>query len=256
MGVDTVLENFPTLLLVFVRFSGLMATMPVFSSRYIPVQIRVMAAGFLSVLVLPSIMPVRTPVSLAGLALLAAGELLVGLAVGYAASAVLSSIQLAGQVIDTELGFGMVNVIDPQYGIPAPLFGNFYYLMALMLMLAVGGDRAIIAALVRSFQAIPVGVVISPPQPAFVVDLVAGVFTTALKISAPLLGSLFLVTLALGIVARTVPQMNVFMVGLPVKLVAGFIVLIAGLPVYLGVVDGIVGETVRAAEGAVRILAR
>ncbi|NPV71250.1 MAG: flagellar type III secretion system protein FliR [Firmicutes bacterium] len=256
MDVDTVIERFPALLLIFVRFSGLMATMPVFSSRYIPVRIRVMVAGFLAVFALPSVTPVEVPGSLVGLALFAVNELAVGMAVGYAASVVLSAIQLAGQLIDTELGFGMVNVIDPQYGLPAPLFGNFYYLIALMLLLAVGGERATIAALVRSFKEIPIGAIVSPPEPGFVVDLVAGVFTTALKISAPLLGALFLVTLALGIVARTVPQMNVFIVGLPVKLVAGLIVLVAGFPVYLGLVDDIVSDMVRAAEGAARLLAR
>ncbi len=256
LTLEFLVSRFPVLLLVFVRFSGLFATAPVLSSRYIPVRVRAMAAAFLAVFTVPFINPPEIPGEIVGLALFAVNELVVGLSVGYVASVVLSTIQVAGQLIDTELGFGMINVLDPQYGSPVPLFGNFYYLMALMFLIAGGGDRMMIAALIRSYEAIPPGAMVSAPSPAFVAGLASGVFATAIRVSAPLLGSLFMVTLALGVVARAVPQMNVFMVGMPVKLVAGLVVLAATFPLLPGMLEGIAGDMLRAVEGAISLLAR
>ncbi|MGE5484276.1 MAG: flagellar biosynthetic protein FliR [Ignavibacteriales bacterium] len=255
MTLDLLVSRFPVLLLIFVRFSGLFATAPVLSSRYIPVQVRAMASVFLAVFTLPFVKPVEIPGNVAGLALYAVNELAVGLSVGYVASVVLSAIQVAGQLIDTEIGFGMVNVLDPQYGTPVPLFGNFYYLTALMFLIGAGGDRMIVAALIQSYGSIPPGAVISAPAPAFMSGLVGAVFTTALKIAAPLLGSLFMVTLALGIVARAVPQMNVFMVGMPVKLVAGLVVLAATFSLLPGLLEGLAGDMLRAIQGTIGLLA-
>ncbi len=248
MSLDLLVSRFPVLLLIFVRFSGLFATAPVFSSRYIPGQVRAIAPLFLAVFTLPFVNPVGIPRDIVGLALYVVNEFAVGLAIGYVGSVVLSTIQVAGHFIDAELGFGMVNVLDPQYGMPVPLFGNFYYLTALMFLIGAGGDRMIVAALIGSYRQIPPGAIISAPPPAFVTGLMSGVLTTALKISAPVLGSLFMVTLALGVVARAVPQMNVFMVGLPVKLVAGLLVLAATFPLLPGLLEGVAGDMLKAME--------
>ncbi|MCR4399213.1 MAG: flagellar biosynthetic protein FliR [Firmicutes bacterium] len=254
--LDLLASRFPILLLVFARFSGLFASAPVFSSRYIPAQVKAMAVGFLSVFTMPFVGNAAVPDSLVGLAMYAVNELAVGLAIGYVAGAVLSAVQIAGQLIDTELGFGMVNVLDPQYGLPVPMFGNFYYLTALMLLIGWGGDRTIISALVRSYGDIPVGAAVRAPGPAFPATLISGVFLAALRISAPLLGALFMVTLALGAVARTVPQMNVFMVGLPVKIVVGLVILAATFPVFGVLVESLVDDMARGMATISGMLAR
>lgn len=256
MSLDLMLARFPLLLLIFMRFSGLFVTSPVLSSRYIPAQVKVMTVGFLSVFALPFIQASSLPGDVVGLALYAVNELAVGLAIGFVASAVLSAIQVAGQIIDTELGFGMVNVVDPQFGTPVPMFGNFYYLLALMLLIAGGGDRMIVAGLISSYGAIPVGAIIDAPPPEFVSSLASGLFAAGLRIAAPLLGALFMATLALGIVARTVPQMNVFMVGMPVKLVAGLALLAVTFPVYSGLVEGLTADMLRQMNTVTRIMAR
>ncbi|NLU49757.1 MAG: flagellar type III secretion system protein FliR [Syntrophomonadaceae bacterium] len=223
-------------LLVFGRVSGLFLSAPVYSSRQIPVQLRVLFALLLAAVMASTGVPrYEINISNTGLFLLALlQEMLTGYALGLVAYMVFAGIQLAGQLMDMQMGFGIVNVVDPQSGIQVPLIGNFNYLLALLVFLGINGHHLLLLALHQSYQFVPVlGVSFVPGFTRFVVELGAYMFVVGLKIAAPVVAALFVADVALGFMARTVPQMNVFLVGIPLKILGGILMLLVFLPVYI-----------------------
>ena len=232
--------QFVQYLLVFARVTGTLTTAPVFSSQTIPVIARVGLAMLLSLFVFPmsQLSPGHEPTSLLVLAWWILLELVYGLATGFVASLFFNSIQMAGQMIDTQIGFGIVNIFDPQFGQQVPLMGNFMYLMALSVFLALQGHHVIIGAMADNFRAVPLGMPIYLAAAAgFMVDAVANLFVLALRIALPVLGTVLMTDVALGILARVMPQMNVFVVGITGKLVVGIFMVFLILPFYVAFLE-------------------
>jgi flagellar biosynthetic protein FliR len=238
--------RYAALPLVGLRCLGVFAVAPLLGSRFVPVQARV-ALGIIFALLL-----VPLAASSAGGAPFASGpadpwgavlaspaayllrciaELLLGLAIGYLSLLFLAAVQMAGQIIDTELGFGMVSVLDPQSGSQLPLVGSLLNLVALLVFLALDGHLLLLRAVKESVVLVPPGAVglVAGTGELFLRAFAAS-FATALKLAAPVLAALFLTSAALGIVARTVPQMNVFVVGLPLRVGVGLAILLLSLP--------------------------
>lgn len=235
-----ILERMPTVGLVLMRISGIIAVAPPFAATTVPVTLRGLLALVLTLIVVPAA-PVWEGAGPWEFAAAAAGELMVGLAVGLLILLVLLAVQGAGELIDMEMGFGMVNVIDPAFGRPAPLLGNFLYFLALVIFLTVDGHLLVLRALLDSFQAIPPGGGRwEAPLFAAIVQQFSWVFVTAVRIALPVVGVVFLATTALGVLARTMPQLNVFMVGLALKIALGLAVIALVLPALSQVfLDGI-----------------
>ncbi len=233
--IGGILLNLPSVLVILARLGGFFATAPIFSSRYIPVQVKTCLVLYLSCALAPvvSIQPVDGVMRLAGVMFV---EVLVGMAAGYVASLIFLAVQVAGQVADQEMGFGMVNVFDPMHGNPIPLMGSFLYLLALMLYLAIDGHHFLVASLIRSYERIPAGQIAGAHKMAeMVLARMQGAFVLGVQIISPVLVALFLATVAMGIMARTVPQINVFIMGLPVKVLVGASVVCLSLPVFTSV---------------------
>jgi len=132
-----------------------------------------------------------------------------------------------------QMGFGIVNVIDPQSNDQVSIIGQFLNILAVLLILSLDGHHIIINGLMASFEAVPLGgVVFKVPVAEKLIELANEVFTVAIKISAPIMIALFLVSVAMGVLARTVPQMNVFIVGFPIQLAVGLFVMISSLPLF------------------------
>lgn len=227
-------------LLVFARISGLFSTAPFFGSRNIPTYAKAGMSLLLSYIVFPAVFSAQTviPEALPAYVALVAGEFLLGLIFGFASSLIMQAIQMAGHILDVQIGFGMVNVFDPQFGQQIPLLGNFKYILALMVFLAINGHHILLSALVASFKLVPVTGVVFPPSLAwFILDMVSGAFAIAFKISLPVLVSLVLADVAFGILARTMPQMNIFVVGIPAKLIIGIFALMMALPFYIAMLE-------------------
>ncbi len=223
-------------LLVFARFSGLFLSAPVYSSRQIPVQLKLFLALILAA-TLAYVRPVATAVSLdsTGIFLLAlAAELFTGYALGLVGYVVFAAIQLAGQLVDMQMGFGIVNVLDPQSGMQVPLVGSFYYLLALLVFLGIDGHHQLLSAVYQSYDVIPIlGGSFEPRFTAFLLKLGGYMFVAGVKIAAPVVAALLVADAALGFMARTVPQMNIFLVGMPLKILLGIFMLLLTLPVYI-----------------------
>lgn len=226
--MQEIIPQFPAFLLVFARVATFFVTMPIFSYRTIPAAHRIGLSFFLAWIMYYTI---DTPVfEIDGsYFLLIIKEVLVGLLTGFVAFMILSAVQIAGGFIDFQMGFAIANVIDPQTGVQSPLMGQYLYTISLLFLLGANGHHLLLDGIFYSYQFIPIDQVGIPfgdeNMLKFVVKAFNQAFIIAFQMSIPVVGSLFLVDVALGIIARTVPQLNIFVVGMPVKIIVSFIVL-------------------------------
>lgn len=235
LGVlDIILQRIDIFLLLFVRMLGLFTTAPVWSNRLVPVQLRVAIAFGAAVVVSPLFRDVPMPDSLGTLATLVVRELLVGMVVGFVAALVISAVQLAGQILDLNMGLSMVNLLDPMTNTQMPVVGNFLYILSILIFFTINGHHMLLQALMDSYALVPIGqATVSNTLTQSVVGMGADLFLIGFKVAAPVLAALFMTTVALGILNRAVPQMNVFVVGMPIQLGVGLIMLVVVLPLFV-----------------------
>ncbi|RSK27041.1 flagellar type III secretion system protein FliR [Bacillus sp. HMF5848] len=226
--MDNVFFNLPSFLLVLARVASFFATLPLFSYRNIPTTHKVGIAVFLSWIIMFTIDAPTIEINYMFF-MLVIKEALVGLLIGFIAYMIVSAIQIAGGFIDFQMGFAIANVVDPQTGAQSPLMGQYLYTLALLFLLAVDGHHLLLDGVVNSYHFVPLLEVWIPfgneNLIEFVVRAFNSMFLIAFQMSIPLVGSLFLVDIALGIMAKTVPQLNIFVVGYPIKIALSFIIL-------------------------------
>ncbi|MFD1850367.1 flagellar biosynthetic protein FliR [Oceanobacillus bengalensis] len=229
------INSLPVFLLVFVRILAFFVTMPLFSYRTIPLPFKIGFSFFLAMIMFYTIDTQAVIVDEMFIFLIVK-EALVGLLIGLVAYIVVSAIQVAGGFIDFQMGFAIANVMDPQTGAQSPITGQFLYIIALLFLLSVDGHHLIIDGIFNSYQFVPIDNFIpfgNRSIPDFVINAFNMMFIIAFQIAIPIVGCLFLVDLALGIIARTVPQLNVFVVGLPLKIIVSFLALFVFLSLYV-----------------------
>ncbi len=229
-------QNMGFFFLVLMRISGIFVAAPIIGSRNFPVYGKAGLALILAYIIFPLVYSKQVVIAdqLIAYILLVIGELMIGIMIGFVSTLVFSAIQTAGQLIDMQIGFGVVNVIDPLFGQQVPLVGNFKHFLALVVFLAMNGHHVLLTALFDSFKIIPVtGAVFSPVLTEFISNAVFAMLVTACKICLPIMAAALLTDIALGILARTMPQMNIFIVGVPGKIFIGLIVIMLVLPFYV-----------------------
>jgi len=239
-------------LLILARVGGIFSVGPVFSNRIIPRQVRVFLSLVIAVVMLEGLqvkVP-GVPSKLGPFTLYLMGEMIIGLIIGFVAQMTFAAVQFAGQVMDMQVGFGIVNVIDPVYGTQAPLIGSFQNLLALLLFLTTNSHHYMIAALYQSYDKIPIfGISGGKAASQVMIDLFGNMLVTGLKLGIPVAGAIFVAEVALALIARTMPQMQVFFVGIPAKIFIGIVLLIVILPVYMMslefLFEGDYGDTLR-----------
>lgn len=226
--MDQLMPSFTVFLLIFVRVAAFFVTMPLFSYRTIPAFFRIGFAFFLAWLMYYSIDVQGFEID-GEYFMLLIKEAMVGIFIGFIAYLILAAIQIAGGFIDFQMGFAIANVIDPQTGTQSPLMGQYLYSFALLLLLALNGHHLILDGIFYSYQFIPIDKLVFSFGDANVVEFIthslSKMFVIAFQMSIPVVATIFLVDIALGIIARTVPQLNIFVVGFPVKIAVSFIVL-------------------------------
>ena len=160
--------------------------------------------------------------------LLVIKEAMIGLFIGIIAYIIMAAIQIAGGFIDFQMGFAIANIIDPQTGAQSPLFGQFFNSLAMLLLLALNGHHLLLDGIFYSYQFLPIDQVgrhLVKNVCRICREDICTTFAIAFQMSIPIVATLFLVDLALGITARTVPQLNIFVVGFPIKIGVSFLVL-------------------------------
>ena len=237
------LPNISILLLILVRVSAFFVSVPLFSFRTIPQQVRIVLAIALAWMMYYTFN--MDPIEINGeYILLILKEAVVGLTLGLAATIVMSAVQIAGGFIDFQMGFAMANIIDPQTGAQSPLMGQFLNFLSLLVLLAINGHHLLLDGIFYSYQFLPIDQLFpnfgKEATVIFIFKLFVSVFAIAFQMSAPIVATLFLVTLALGITGKTVPQMNIFVIGFPIKIAVGFLVLILTMGVLVGVMKELI----------------
>lgn len=231
-----ILEMLPYFLLMFVRLTSFFLVAPLFSMRGVPNQFKVGLAFFITFLAFSG-SATEEPILLDSYYLfLIMKELVIGIALGFTAALLLYTVQVAGAFIDFQMGFSIANVMDPQTGAQVPIIGHFKYMLALLFLLIVDGHHLMLDGVMQSFQLVPVEIISFSIEnediAQYMTTLFLQMFMIALQMALPVVGALFLVDIALGILAKTVPQLNIFAVGLPLKIFVGFIMLLLLMPIF------------------------
>lgn len=218
--------------LVLVRVSGMVAFAPFFSSTALPMRTRAVFAGAVAWLLAPlaAALPLAH-VSLTFPALL--GELAVGLVYGLTLTLLTEMMLFAGQIAGAQFSFSMVNLMDPTSSIQTPLLGDLFQLMGTLVFITSGMDRVVLASVVRSFRAVPLGTYAMPPQTGMaVVRAAGGVFLAAVELAAPVLAATMLVEVAVSLLGKLSPQLPVMNLTVPLKTLTGFAMLTGALALW------------------------
>jgi flagellar biosynthetic protein FliR len=223
-------------LLVFLRIATFMVTAPVISGRQIPNLYKVAFSVFLS-MVTVGMVNGRANIEAWSdwtLAVAIMKEFLVGIVLGLTASIFFYAVQIAGALMDLLIGFSMASLYDPSFGTNAQLTGRFKSMIAMLVLFAIDGHHLLIQGILTSFDWVTLDAAVPAwldgRLSSFLLDCVTQMFLIGFMMALPIVGTLFLVDVALGIVSRTVPQMNMFAVFPPIKILIHFLVYIFVLP--------------------------
>ena len=231
------------LLLIFVRVSAFFVTIPLFSYKTIPSQLKIVLAFVLSWMMYYTFSIEAFTIN-GDYLLLVLKEAIVGLVLGLVVYIVFSAVQIAGGFIDFQMGFAMANIVDPQTGAQSPLMGQFFNFLLLLVFLTINGHHLVLDGIFYSYQFMPIDQFFPKfgdvESIEYIMKLFVAVFAIAFQMSAPIIATLFLVTLALGITGKTVPQLNIFVVGFPIKIAVGFILLVTMMGVMVEVMEKVI----------------
>jgi len=227
------LERFlETMTLVLVRLSGLMVFAPVFSSEAIPARVKLVFVLAVAWLVAPVVaaFPGACP-ELSGSRVL--GELSVGMVFGLTLSLIFEALTFAGQVMGFQFSFSLVNVLDPNSSVETPLLGQIFGLLGALTVIGAGLDRIMLASLLRTFSAAPVGAVTLDPRTGLaLVSMAGGIFAAALQLAAPVVAATMLAEVTAALAGKLAPQLPVMAIDIPVKTLLGYGVLIGSLSLW------------------------
>lgn len=238
--IQYILNNVGNFILVFVRILGIFILTPVFGTKNVPTIFKIGLGFFTSIIIFSTINGIDVDTSnVIQYFMIVLSEFIVGLIIGLASMISFSAIYLAGQLIDYQLGFGIVNILDIHSETQVPLMGNFVYILTLLLFMLINGHHVLFIMLSKSFIMIPVGGVSMDLSgiSEILTKMISNMFALGFRISAPIILTTFLTDLTLSIISRTIPQLNVFMVGMPIKIFVGIFTLFIMLPMYLAIID-------------------
>ncbi|MCK9858161.1 flagellar biosynthetic protein FliR [Paenibacillus sp. ATY16] len=234
--MDQIVEYFPIFLLIFCRMTSFFVVAPLFNMRGVPSTFKIGLGFFLSLIVFMTygLKEKTVPID-AEYILYIFQEVLIGLLMGYIVYLFMTVVQTAGALMDMQIGFAMSNVIDPMTGVSAPLLGNFKYMLLITVFLAVNGHHYLLTGLMDSYKWMPLSnELFSRIYDGSITDFlsraVGNAFLLAMQVAAPLVIAMFLTDVGLGFLAKTAPQYNVFVIGIPLKLLLGLGLLILVLP--------------------------
>ena len=212
-------------MLTLTRVSLLVFLLPVFGGNGAPRTLKAAICLALTVALWPHVhfSGEAMPAHPFGLLLVVLGELVLGLMFSLVVRFTFAGIQAGGQILAFQMGFSMATTVDPMQGEQETVISHFLYTVAILTFLVLNGHLYILKALMDSFKLIPPGgLVISPPLGAEIITMSAQIFVLGIKVAAPVLAALFLVELALALMARAAPQMNLLIIGFPLKIAIGF----------------------------------
>ncbi|MGI4789185.1 MAG: flagellar biosynthetic protein FliR [Janthinobacterium lividum] len=232
-------NSFWAFLQIFVRVSALFVTAPVFGAKEIPSQVKVGLAAIISLVLLPLVKTTLTntvPGTVFGMAGVILGQALIGLMIGFVVSLLFVAVRMGGDLIDYQMGFTQAATFNPQFNETVSPIANFQYQYALVLYLIANGHWLLLASLERSFIRLPVSQLSITGLTGAFTDITFQMLVAGLQIAAPAAAVLMVTDIAFAFLNRAMPSMQVFYVGMPLKVLVGFVVVIAALPLLSAVV--------------------
>ena len=231
------IEQVEFFLIILVRISGFIFTAPFFNLKNVPLRVKVGLSGALA-LILYNVLPYE-PVPYdgdIGLTLILVSETIVGLILGFLANICYQILQFAGQLLDMEIGFSMVNEIDPVTSAQVTVSGNFYSYAVMLMMMVTYMHHFILDALIDSYTIAPVGTVfINPSIYSVATTFLGDYFILAFRIVLPIFGSMLLVNTVLAILAKVAPQLSMFVIGIQLKVIVGLVVMLVVIELIPGI---------------------
>lgn len=211
--------------LALVRVSGMLVFAPFFSSSALPVRTKAALVLTVAFLLAPLVAELPNAHAEIGFAALL-GELAVGLVYGVTLALLQEMLLFAGQIAGVQFSFSLVNLLDPSTHIETPLLGDLFQLMGTLVIIAAGLDQVLLASLIRSFRAVPLGgYALAPVTTLAIMRAAGGVFLAGVELAAPVLAATILVEIAVALVGRLSPQLPVMSLTVPLKTLTGFAIL-------------------------------
>lgn len=245
LATAEVLEAARSIIWALPRIAAMLLAVPIFGSRTMPTTIRSLVTVTLAAFVAsftPST-PELDPLSLAGMVTVV-HEVVVGLAMGFTLQLVMGAFAQAGESVALTMGLGFASMVDPQNGLRVPVVSQYYVIIVTLLFLTFNGHLIALEVLVDSFRTLPVGAGLGSEVAMRIAQWGSRMFLGAVIISLPVVASQLMIYLALGIITRAAPQLNIFAVGFPMLILAGFIMMWLTLPGVPGLFEGLLEDGV------------
>jgi len=253
------LQQLNVLLFIFLRITSILFFLPLFDNKSIPALFKIGLSFVISILLIPLLKPSDMPDFTLGIpfAIGIATEIIMGVGIGLSVKLIFAGIQLGGQLVGYQMGLAIANVFDPSTGSQSSIIAQFKYMAAMLIFLSIDAHHWFFRAILESFVIIPpFGFKLNTSLIEYLIVLSGDMFVIAVKLSAPLIVAMLFTSVALGLVARTVPQMNVFFVAMPVKLFVGFIFIGLTLPAFSSFLVDIFNDTGKVITLLIRLAIR
>lgn len=211
--------------IVLTRLAGIMLFAPFFSNRSIPPHIRIIFSVITAFVLAPSLPLSKIPpeLGLGNIAGIFVTEVLFGVVLGFAAACIFAGFQTAGQIIAFQLGFALINVMDPDSQVESPVFSFLQNYIGLLFFLLINGHHWFLLAIHESFAVLPVGGIhLRGALVEQIIGFSASILVIGVRIAGPIIAVTIITDVIIGIIGRTAPQINLLMVGMPLKLLVGF----------------------------------
>ncbi len=225
-------------ILLFTRFTALFAAVPIFSHANIPMSVKAAMSFFFTVVFFSSLPPLQIPLDAASLTVAILGEMLFGLTVGIILQLAYHVITFAGGQISFMMGFSLASAIDPQSGVSMPIIGQFLALVSLMVLLALDLHHWILLYASESIASVPLGgFMLTPELFKYIMHATLNMFVVGFMIAFPITALSMLADVIFGMLMKTMPQFNLLVIGMPIKIGVAFVVLIATLSATMLIVN-------------------
>lgn len=225
----------------FIRIMAMLATAPVFDHRAIQRRLRVGLAAIIAILMMP-LLPAPPTLTSAQAVPVLIQQILIGVSMGFSMRLVFAAFEMAGDLLGLQIGLAFAQFVDPNRGGQTPLLGSFLGVLASLVFLVIDGHLLVIAAVVQSFELIPISADLSVVNPQNIASAGSIMFMLALQIALPVLTAVLICNVVLGILARAAPQLNVMSIGFSITITVGLWVLWVSLPYFISGIDGAIGR--------------
>ena len=248
--------QFQTLLLVFVRTSAMLFVFPIFSAQQIPIMVRIGLAGLVSFILYRTLPMTAAVPDIGALTAAIVSQIVLGLIVGFVAYLVFMGIQFAGEILDIQIGFAVANIISPQTQQQVTVIGELELTLATLVFLISNSHLYMLQGIGGSFHLVPLPyITLDPSVAGNMVTFLEQAFLIVFQIAAPAAVALFVVNVALGLMARVAPQMNVFVVGFPLQIGVGLFMLALSVPLLAAVAPQLFSDSARHMDTIMRGMA-